>query len=244
MTVDMGAPIFAADKILTANEGVENIAVSGDDVYLELFDGGRLMIDGAAGKDFDFENDYATVTAQISDGDLTFDGRADYFYTTSKSGAKVEVSNEPYTAEVWLDNSKDAAFHGKILELDASGLDGDATLVGNENDNVITASQRNSSLWGGRTASNDTLIAGDGRDLFWYERGNGNDVIQGAGENDTVNLYGITLDMISTEATDSSVALKFSDGGSLTLDTNDGTTFKVGETSYVYDKSDSSWKTR
>ena len=233
------------DKINTGAQGVEGVGVNGDDVYVELFNGGRLMIEGAAGKDFAIANDYGDVVAQISDGDLTYDGRANYFSTTTKSRAKLEVSSEVDNAEVWLNNGRSDEFHGNIYELDASAVEGNATLVGNDFDNVITAGKGNNSLWGGSSASNDTLIGGDGKDLFWYEMGNGNDVIQGAGSNDSVNLYGITVDMLTTEVTSDSITLKFNNGQTLKLDTNDGTTFQLADGSnWNYDKSDNSWKTK
>ena len=233
------------DKINTGAQGVEGVGVNGDDVYVELFNGGRLMIDGAAGKDFAIANNYGDVVAQISGDDLTYDGRANYFSTTSKARAKVEVSSEVDNAEVWLNNGRDAQFHGNIYELDASNLEGNATLVGNDFDNVITAGKGNSSLWGGNSASNDTLIGGDGKDLFWYEMGNGNDEIHGASANDSVNLYGVTVDMLTTEVTADSIKLNFNNGQTLKLDTNDGTTFQLADGSnWIYDKSNSSWKTK
>ena len=235
------------DKINTGAQGVAGVGVNGDDVYVELFNGGRLKIDGAAGKDFAIANDYDDVVAQISGGDLTYDGVADYFSTTTKSRAKLEVSSEVDNAEVWLNNDErgNAKFYGNIYELDGSAVEGNATLVGNDFDNVITAGKGHSSLWGGASTSNDTLIGGEGRDLFWYEMGNGNDVIQGASSSDSVNLYGVTVDMLTTEVTADSVTLKFNNGQTLKLDTNDGTTFQLADGSnWIYDKSDSSWKTK
>ena len=74
-------------------------------------------------------------------------------------------------AEIWLSNdlrSTDAEFHGDIKTVDASGFDGNATLVGNDNNNVLIAGSRNVILWGGKNG-NDSLIGGSGRNLFWYE---------------------------------------------------------------------------
>ncbi|MBQ7706037.1 MAG: hypothetical protein IJT73_11555, partial [Selenomonadaceae bacterium] len=72
----------------------------------------------------------------------------------------------------------------------------------------------------------------------FYYNGNGNDSISGAGENDTVNLLDITLDQITTESTNNSLKLSFSNGGSLELDTNNGTTFNISGTNYTYNKNE------
>ncbi len=103
--------------------------------------------------------------------------------------------------------------------------------------NVITASKGSSTVWGGGI-SDDTLVAGSGVDTFYYMRGNGRDVIRGAGKSDIVNLDGVTMsDITSTDVSNSSVVLNFADGGTLTLNTNSGTKFQLEGATYTTDKS-------
>ena len=102
-------------------------------------------------------------------------------------------------------------------------------------------------MWGG--AGNDTLIGGAGADMFFYgvTGGNeGNDTISGVTEDDTVNLFGITLDQIdlnNTVANKSTITVKFNDGGSLSM-ASAGQTFILANDSnqsYKYDKDESAW---
>ena len=89
-------------------------------------------------------------------------------------------------------------------------------------------------------------LAGSGRNLFWYELGNGNDTISGSGANDTVNLYGITLDdfaMTGSALFDGdNIVAKFKNGDTLTIEngktsgatyTYDGTTWAVENGNWV-----------
>ena len=90
-------------------------------------------------------------------------------------------------------------------------------LIGDEGDNQITAGTGNASLWGG-VGGNDTLIGGSGQNMFWYGKTNGADVIQNAKENDTVNLYDISLsDITSVSYGEKSISLGFNTGGTLQI---------------------------
>lgn len=226
-----------ADSVNTGAAAVAGVEIDGDDLILKFADSNDfLRIENGAGQNLQFANDYGTVVAQVSEKSLSYDGTADLYWAAGKSASVSLDENEDDAVSIWLNNDErgDSMFKGDIKYLDASGYEGTATLVGNDSNNVITANDNGSSLWGGNSTSNDTLIGGDGADLFWYENGNGDDVIVGAGEDDTVRLYGISLDMISIKAKDSSLKLNFSDGGSLSLDTNNGTIFKIGDSNYTY----------
>ena len=129
--------------------------------------------------------------------------------------------------------------------MSAANYEGTATLVGSgTKNNVITASSEGTSMWGGG-ASNDTLIGGNGDDYFWYTYGSGKDEIQGATENDVVVLEGISLDLITAaDVSNNAIKISFEDGGTLSLNTNAETVFRVGGlggTAYTYDKSSKEW---
>ena len=132
----------------------------------------------------------------------------------------------------------DGNFEGDIKILDGSKNSGASKLYGNDFDNKIIASGGGSELWGG--GGNDTLIGGDGDDTFIYTAGN--DKVSGAGANDTIYLRDLTLDkIIGQEISDSSIKLNFDGGGSLSLDTNEGTAFNVEGANYVYNKESGKW---
>ena len=234
-----------ADKVDTFDQVIEDLRVSDSDLTVTTANG-RLMLLGGAGQDIKYSREGVDIIAQVNKDELIFDGTANYYEATGKN-ATVTVDDGLDNAEIWLDNSHVIDFEGDIKYLDASGVEGETTLVGNSNNNVITASAGDSSLWGG-TNGNDTLIGGDGDDMFWYFYGNGNDSISGADNNDTVNLADVTFDMFDVSAIeigDNSIKVNFHDGGSVALDTNDETTFTLGDgSSWVYDKDDNEWKSK
>ena len=90
----------------------------------------------ALGKDFVVVSNDSTLTAQVGDTILTYDGRADYFNAQGKN-ATVKVDSSLYNAEVWLNNGRQEFFTGDIKVLDASQVEGRTTLVGNDNDNTV-----------------------------------------------------------------------------------------------------------
>ena len=230
---------LTADRIWTASEFAD-IKLNGSDVVLRFANNSSdvLTVKNAAGKNIQMsENgnlDSITSVLQVAENSLTYDGTATDYIATG-SAASLIASSDATRANVWLDS--------------AYSVDGNATLVGNGYDNAIYAAQGNSSLWGGKSSTNDTLIGNTGSDMFFYgvTGGNeGNDTISGITEDDTVNLFGIQLsdiDLNNTTVTNSTITLKFSAGGSLTMD-NNGQTFMIhNDTSqrYTYDKENSEW---
>ena len=97
-------------------------------------------------------------------------------------------------------------------------------------------------MWGGDSGSNDVLTGGDATNMFWYGQGEGNDVINNADSNDSVNLYNISLkDIVSFEDFQSGVKLNMS-SSSLTINATETPKVMLADgTSYRYDRSTSTW---
>lgn len=129
-----------------------------------------------------------------------------------------------------------------INDIDASNSSAQNVLAGNHLDNKIFAGSNNTSLWGAEGDSNDTLTGGVGDNMFWYGIGEGNDVIENAGSNDSVNLYNINLgDITSFEDFQSGVKLNFT-AGSLTINgTDTPKVMLVDGSSYHYDRNTTTW---
>ena len=119
--------------------------------------------------------------------------------------------------------------------VDASESTGNNNIAGQTNRNIeIKSGSGNSTLWGGSGMSDDTLIGGDGIDRFMFGRQEGNDLIIGAGDNDTVDLYNINLtDLTAIEPEGSSFTARFNNGEySLTLENySASTTFRLADNS-------------
>ena len=250
---------MTADRIWTTGEFTD-IKLNGDDVMLR-FDGNTsdmLTVTNAAGKNIQISENgdlnNVTTVLQVAENSLTYDGTATDYIATG-SAASLIASSDATTANVWLDSvysalSDGATYEGKIKTLNAAAVDGTATLAGNSYDNVITAAMGNTSMWGGNSASNDTLVGGDGSDMFFYGvlgTNEGNDTISRITEDDTVNLFGVQLsdiDFNNTTVTNSTITVKFNNGnGSLTM-ANNGQTFMIHNDSnqrYTYDKDESQW---
>ena len=119
-------------------------------------------------------------------------------------------------------------YDGNFKVLDASQSDGSNILAGNELNNSIVGGAGNDSLWGGYTSSNDTLVGGSGHNTFFYLQGNGRDVIQNAHDGDNIILDDITLDQIAdANITADGVVLKFTDGGSLIVNSMANVTYQL-----------------
>jgi len=121
---------------------------------------------------------------------------------------------------------------------------GDAYLRGNASDNVLTGGAGNDNLWGG-TAGNDTLAGGTGADVFWFGKGDGNDVIKDMDTTDTVMLYTAGLDASTVKGAIVSTDLVLTIGTD-TLTINNWVAadkFTVGTTSYTYDTKTNALKT-
>ena len=245
-----------ADRLNILTSGLSNAHADGNDLIVEFGSiEDRLTIKDGIGKNIavergEFRSNYSTLMAQVNTNVLNYDGQANYFYALGKN-ATVSVSSELYNAEVNL--SDDGAFAGDIKVLNASGVQGTTTLIGNGNDNSIFGSAENSSMWGG-SIGNDTLVGGDGVNTFFYGKGNGNDVAVNVDGNDIVNLYDIDIDdiVITSETggemiSNNAVTITLKDGGSLTVQTSDnGTSFKVGEngTTFVADHQTRTWSVK
>ena len=95
-----------------------------------------------------------------------------------------------------------------------------------------------SSLWGGN-GGDDTLVGGEGYDTFIYNLGNGNDVVRGADENDTIVINTTSIDDFVNQGSalfvGNDVKFTLSDGGSFTIKNGKtcGSTYVVNGTAYV-----------
>lgn len=213
------------DKINIGDCDINDAYCSGDDVVLALDDDSYLTIKDAKEKNFQINH----MIAQVGN-ELHYDGIANTFVNNGNSSSSLIVDSGVCSAEIWLDNSHNTQFFGTIRTLDASAVEGNTSLVGNEYDNTIIAGQSDSSLWGGFSSSNDLLIGGNSRNTFFYCMGNGNDTIQAATDKDAVILSDVFLDQIvSTNISADFVDINFIDGGSLRINGNYNVTYQLAD---------------
>ena len=235
-----------ADVIQAGNSAISTVKVKDDEDVVMEFGDSTITLEGAAGETIQFTNQYTgkTIEMQVGYKDLTVNDEANFYWAAGKNATVSLAEYEGESANIDLSNSNfsnedQISFYGDIKAINATGYENKATLYGNNNDNIITAGKDDSTLWGGN-GGNDTLIGGDGDDVFFYTNNNGNDVIQNAGENDTVKLFGVSIsDLVSTDRAlfaGNNVKMNFNDGGSLTVKDakTSGVTFEFGDgTQYV-----------
>lgn len=212
---------FDEDKINVGNETITAVNVnSAGGVRMQISGDGWLTLENAQGENFKINNFVA-----VADENLTYNDEANYFVATAQN-ATLTVGE---SAEIWLDGSHGKTFSGDIRTLDASTAAGKTSLAGNDLDNRIFAGQGDASLWGGN-GGDDLLIGGAGKNTFFYTNGNGSDTIANAHDGDEVILSTVTLDQIaSANITGDAVAINFTDGGSLQVNSNANVTYQLAD---------------
>ena len=223
-----------ADVINTGDMEITAMKVSGANIVATT-ENGKVTVEGAADEVVQFQNKYIEgdnpLAVQIAEDKISINDTAEYYWATGKN-ALVAVENYKGDSLVidlshtdYNDRSQ-IGFYGDIKEVDASGYDKAATISGNDKNNILTASDGGSQLWGGGI-SNDTLVGGDGADVFIYGAEDGNDVIQNADKNDTINLQsGLISDILN-----SGNSLFVGNDVKITVDDNNTLTVKDAKTS-------------
>ena len=168
-------------------------------------------------------NDTSTSTANTSISTSTATTQATVSGSTSINGTTLTVKGN-FTEDIWLgeknlltNKTSDYANEG-ILTLDATQATGTIILAGNSKSDVIKSGSNGASLWGG-ASGDDVLIGGNGRDVFWYTSGGGNDVIQNftGGTSSTGDVLTITDNNFSINRADGKLTCTMADEGTLSV---------------------------
>ena len=198
-------------------------------------------VDEAVQYSFDAKNVSAIKIGNTDWGNaFTFDSTTTT-YLGGNSDDTLKIDDDK-RHNIWL-NVDDA--YTSIEHIDASDATGTNILVGSFDSSVIVGGDGQSSLWGG-SVEDDTLIGGAGAESFFYLYGNGNDVIENVGSNDTVILLNINLDQFSAIGLENkTLSFGFDNGDTLkTTASGDNVTFQLGDGSrWTFNHSSQSWRT-
>ena len=89
---------------------------------------------------------------------------------------------------------------------------------GSGGEDMILAGADGSQLWGGADNVADTLVGGDGSDIFIGGKNYGSDNFQNASSADVINLNDTTLsDIVSANERDGALVISFNTGNTLTV---------------------------
>ncbi len=231
------ADVLMIDTAETGNP-VE-FRVVGDNLRVSYDSSDQLTIVDGADKILQINGDVAAIG-----NELEYQRFVNHYIGLSDN-ASVEVGDLVGDVNIWMnlggfDGFEEFGTYEDIKVLDASGFYEGATLVGGfYEDNVIQAGRGTNSLWGGN-GGDDTLYAGVGMSQYFYLDGDGTDIIDGAKDNEVVNLLNIGLEEFDfsegkpLEYDSEHIKLNFADGGSLDVKSGADVVFQI--------KDGSQWK--
>ena len=202
------------DSIDITDYGAYSTVGDGDDVLVKRGDATMRLI-GMSGK-----------ALNVSGGDYVEDSGGgsndgnDLPTGLTKFDQTIEVSSE-YDGGVWLTGFD--ILNWRECYADASAIEVNATsgrvIVGNEQSNMLRAGVNGAWLWG--YLGDDTLVGGAGEDMFWFGKGEGDDVIDGCDDDDLINLWSVSLMEIASFDVDddNNISVGITDGGSIKINT-------------------------
>ncbi len=173
---------------------------------------------------------------------LNYRGDVSLFYFNQPGQIVVTGSGH----NVWLGGENGQTFTN-VSTIYAGASSGCNTLVGNDQPNIIIGGGAGgTSLWGGTGSITDTLIGGQGSDLFYAGRFEGNDVIYTDQAQDTIFLYDTNLsDIKSTKFVGDLIEIGFNSGTFLNVHNNTEITptFQFADgTRYNYNRITNQWQ--
>ncbi|MBQ3442951.1 MAG: hypothetical protein IJG33_06880, partial [Selenomonadaceae bacterium] len=123
---------------------------------------------------------------------ITVEGGANKAVTYIENGVE-KIYPEETDLEILPKNYKKSSytFPDELLSLDASAVQRDIKITGNDYMNSIKGGAGNDTLIGG--GSNDTLTGGEGSDVFVWNKGDGNDLITDYNAEDAILIKGSTV---------------------------------------------------
>ncbi|MBR1580268.1 MAG: hypothetical protein IJ668_07200 [Selenomonadaceae bacterium] len=174
------------DRIRLVGVDITGSSISGDNVILKIGDGSITLVD-AKNQSINIINAAGQTSARIyGDEDFTNDSivlPSDSLYDDYEPDDELpdNVSYNSKMTEIQLKNPFSGTFNAKpyastVTDINGSKTKKFVTIIGNDNDNKITASKGGSKLYGGGS-SDDTLVGGSGADKFYFGSGDGDDVI-------------------------------------------------------------------
>ena len=158
-----------SDRISLGSFAETNYEIDGEDVILNYGNNDSLTIVDGKGKEITFTGKKSTIKIYSDEGIL---------------GSR----KKSLTLAADINSSFSAAKYKKLVTIDGSAVDNDLAITGNKKANYIIAGKSNTTLNGDK--GKDTLVGGEGADVFIYNNKSGNKTIENYGEDDVINLSG------------------------------------------------------
>ena len=204
-----------ADR-LTIDEGYEAKLVSGN-VRLSLNSSDQLTLVDMAGEMIQINGDVSEIG-----NDLAYDSVVANY--VGIDNATVAIGDVEEDVAMWVNLGElgweEGAKFANVRVIDARDYYENSTLVGGSETTEIYCGHGGNTVWGGHTASNDTIYGGEGNTAMVYLYGNGNDVFEGAKDGDLVAFLNIGLEEIdwaNSKFDSTALDFKLNDGGSMKI---------------------------
>ena len=233
---------FGSEDVITVLDGVSAINRNGNLINLTARDGSVLSV-SLQSNDTSQSIQYSSngvnvINAKVgnTDAENSFTYERNVFFVGGNSEDTINIHDSVGDTTLFIaDNSMN------VDVINAQFSTSSNVLAGNELSNRIYCGSGRTSLWGGAGSANDTLIGGDGDNMFWYGIGEGDDVIENANSADTINFYNVNVsDIAGLEDFQSGLKINLS-SGSLTINSVETPKVMLADgSSYGYDRSTSS----
>ncbi len=225
---------------ITVGEGDDSIHNCGETIVIRPGSGNNLVqIYGDNYMEFYLdESDGLTAVGR----EIEYDANVDS--CVGVGTATLESDDDAGDVSIWL-NGADGKHYDGITVLDADDVRGAAILAGNDAEKQIYGGEGGNSLWGGAGTEADTMHGGDGRNMYFYLYGNGNDVVTDAND-DVINLLNIGLEEINfadISMSAESIGMGFNDGGSIVVNNSADVIFQLKNgVGFKADRQSGGWK--
>ena len=184
---------------------------------------------------------YRFKIAQNTSTSLNYRDDTNMYYFSRPGQIMVSGSGH----NIWLGGDSGQQFTN-VSTINAGASSGYNTLMGNDQPNVIIGGSGVSTLWGGVGVATDTLIGGQGPEIFRAGRFEGSDVIYTNEGHDVIFLYDTNLsDITSAEVVGDVVAIGFNSGTFLNVHNTAEVTsiFQLSNGArYNYNRSTQQWQ--
>ncbi len=162
----------SADDNLDGGAGDDRLAGgdSNDTYYYDRGDGNDVIIEGRSHSSTD-----VLRFRDLNAGDVVLSrNTSDLFVTVTATGEKVTVDDQ-FHSSIWGESGIERIEFADGTVWDRARIMTEAWFRGTDRADTLTGSSADDNLDGG--AGNDRLLGGDGSDTYYYDRGDGNDVI-------------------------------------------------------------------
>ena len=142
----------------------------------------------------DLGNDTLTLYQPSGEVKVYYDTEDESPYIFEPDGINFATNRTAATlTEAYSADEFDANEYPRVQRIDASRVQQAVDIVGNDLNNVITVGAYGGKVDGG--AGNDSIIGGEGDDVFVHTVGAGRDTISGYGEDDVIEIYNFDGEM-------------------------------------------------